>query len=394
MIWIIVIFISLAILFLYLGYSWEKNKKRPPLKNKPLVSVLIPTFKSKNLKSVIKSIKALKYPNIEILVANDNKGDGTKELCKSLEVSCFDNPKRLGKAESLNKLANKAKGKILFFVDSDTILTKSCLNKIVPWFSKPKVACVVPKYVSRNKGYLPNLINIESSFISTLFKIHMYFGSLIAFRGCAAAIRKDIFQKLGGWPKTQIEDNDFAAILVKNGYKIQYEPDAIAKTDEAETIRELSKQRFRWGKGSLFTFLRHKGLYARSPQFMISTLPYVAVSFAIFSIMLYNSYIYLLPAISLFSLSLATVKEFFSIFVLLILPVFGNLFALTTGSSITHFALLIYYDQKRSNLKNMIYILPYILVYIPLIMIFYIKGILSGIKDKKNHLPELDPNKW
>jgi probable beta-1,3-galactosyltransferase len=50
---------------------------------KPVVSVIIPTYKSsRTLEKCLESIKNQTYKNIEIIVVDNNSTDNTKEIAK------------------------------------------------------------------------------------------------------------------------------------------------------------------------------------------------------------------------------------------------------------------------------------------------------------------------
>lgn len=393
--WIIVSLIALGLVFWLLGWRWERTFIRPRNpKSYPLVSILIPAYNSeKTIEATLKSVQELDYPRKEIIVVNDSQ-DNTEKICKKFGAKYIQNKKRLGKALALNTAVKYAKGDILFFLDADTTAEKDSLKKIIPWFSKKEIAAVSPKFVVANKNnFLTKMIYLENSFISSLFKTHMFFGSLIAFRGCGVAIRKSVFQAAGGWPQTLIEDNDFAGTLFKMGHKIQYDPEAIVRTKEPETKEALKKQRMRWGKGFTYTFLHHRKTYFRNPQFSIYALPYLLLTFAIIGVFFWQTSLYFIPLISVYVLYTFSLTQFIQIMPLLLLPIFTNLLSSLLPASLGHVALMTI-PEKKHDVKDILLIIPYTFVFVPLVIYYYMRGMISGIRDKKNHRPELDLNYW
>lgn len=173
---IVAIFILTGIVFSYFAYTWESNLKRPKLGKTPFVSILIPAYNSeKTIEKCIRSALNLDYSKKEIIVVNDSR-DSTPKICKRLGVKCIQNKTRLGKAVALNEVVKQARGEVLFFLDADTVARRDSLIKLVPWFDKKTVA-VVPKYVAQSpKTFVQKLVSVENCFMSSLFKIHMYFG--------------------------------------------------------------------------------------------------------------------------------------------------------------------------------------------------------------------------
>lgn len=395
--YIIAILVILAFIFWLLGFKWEKSLKRPKLNTKqlPLVSILIPSYRSvETIEETLKSVKNLNYPRKEVIVINDSKDD-VYSICKKYGVKFIQSSKRLGKATALNKAVKIAKGSVLFFLDADTSVSRDCLLKLVPWFSNSEIGAVAPRFLVKNKEkLLTKLISLENSFISSFFKAHMFFGSMLSFRGCAVAIKRNVFEKLNGWSKTLTEDIDFSAKLIKAGFKIQYEPNAIVETIEPETITELKKQRTRWGKGAMFSFFRHRDKYTFSPQFFLEIYIYILLAIAIIGILVFQLVIYLILLFSLYTIYAFSATQLLTFIALILVPLITSYFVSVSVGSILHAAILIYPESRVNNVKNIILIIPYIFFYLPVIMYAYFKGILSGIKAKKNNKSEINFKYW
>jgi cellulose synthase/poly-beta-1,6-N-acetylglucosamine synthase-like glycosyltransferase len=59
---------------------------------------------------------------------------------------------------------------------------------------------------------------------------------------------------------TFAEDCDVTLKLISKGYKIDFEPDAVAYTEAPEELSNLIKQRYRWTRGILQAIRKHKKL--------------------------------------------------------------------------------------------------------------------------------------
>ncbi len=398
--WIIASLVALALMFWFFGWRWENTLRRPAmssLSTLPLVSVLIPSYKSEaTIGAAISSAKGIDYPKKEIIVVNDSK-DRTPDICRQMGVTCVQNDKRMGKCHALNDAVKGAKGDILFFLDSDTKADRNCLKRIIPWFSKPGIGAVSPKFnvLNNDTNMLTRLASLEHHFLNSFFKIHMYFGSLVSFWGFGIAIRKDAFNKLGGWSSTLLEDADFAAKLLEKDYTIQYEPSALVSTIQPETVGELKKQRFRWGKGSMFTFFNHRSIYKGNAQFTLYFIPYILLAFAVISVFLFQTLNVFIPFISLWILYTFSVKEFLLLLGFIVIPMFATTVTTVAAGSLAHVAIMSY-PEKQSSIKarDIAYLIPYVCVYVPLIMAFYVKGLISGIRDRRHSRDELCLHNW
>ena len=374
MLWIPIGFISLAIIFWSLGKRWEARHKVPPLKEKPKVSILIPSYKSEDvIGDTLQSVKELDYPKKEVIVVNDYP-DRVPEIAKEFGYKVINSSKRRGKAISLNEAAKKASGEILFFLDADTIMEKDLFKKIVPWFSDRNVAAVAPKYIARNrKGLVPRLVSLENSYNSTMFKMHMFFNSMISFRGCGIAIRRESFENLGGWSKTLIEDSDFGAKAIHSGQVIRYELSAIVKTLEPTKFSEMRNQKFRWGRGAGFSMFNNRKAYANNFQSLFHFLPYVAINLSIILVLLID-FIFLFPNLPEFLNTLL-----YTLAVILV-------------SATIHNSIIMW--PEREQWTDIFYMPLYTVIYLPIVLVCYIGGIAIGINDRIKHKEELDFRHW
>ena len=247
------------------------------------------------------------------------------------------------------------------------------IRKVVPWFSIKDIGVVAPKYIAKNrKGLLPRLISLENSYNSTMFKMHTFFGSMISFRGCGIAIRRDVFEKLNGWAETLIEDSDFAVRVIHAGYKIHYEPEAIVETLEPTEFGEMKKQKLRWGRGSGFAIFNNREAYLDSFQALFHFLPYVGINLAI--------------ALSLL-IDFILIQTMIEFLLSLLWTVFLIIVSVTIHNSIIML-------PERERWSDVLYIPFYSLIYLPIVLLLYMGGIVIAIIDRIRHKPELDFKHW
>lgn len=179
---------------------------------------------------------------------------------------------------------------------------------------------------------------------------------------------------MGGWKETIAEDLDMSARLVRRGYIIQYEPEAEAKTMEPGSLRALAKQKARWGKAAIFAFLAHRSLYLGNPQFYIYLFPYMMGLLALSGFLL-QPHLYV-PAFAANALASLAV----------------NVFIPLGLAGAVHVAVLIHPEKRR--MREMMLLAPYIIFYLPFITFFYVKGIASGLLDKRKGKDELSLKDW
>lgn len=89
---------------------------------KPLVSIIIPAYNaSKTINKCVDSALKQTIKEVEVIVINDKSKDDTLDKLKKYgnKIILINNTKNLGPSESRNKGIEKARGKYIFFLDSD-----------------------------------------------------------------------------------------------------------------------------------------------------------------------------------------------------------------------------------------------------------------------------------
>ena len=105
----------------------------------PLVTISIPLYKCENfLEGCLNSVLKQTYANIEVTLINDNTPDNSVQIAKDfitkhqLETwEIIHLEKNSGLSVVINKGIDTAKGKYLFFLDSDDTITPDCIQKLV-----------------------------------------------------------------------------------------------------------------------------------------------------------------------------------------------------------------------------------------------------------------------
>ena len=115
-------------------------------KNSELISIIVPCFNSgKTIQRTIESLKNQTWNQKEIIVVNDGSNDQyTLDILNSIADVLIINQENLGLSGARNAGANKAKGRFLFFIDSDDWIEDDCLELMFNYLTKNK---------SKNKNY-------------------------------------------------------------------------------------------------------------------------------------------------------------------------------------------------------------------------------------------------
>lgn len=101
------------------------------------VSIIMPVYNTeKYIEKSIKSILKQSYKNFELIIVDDSSTDDSYQICKKISkkdtrIKLYKNKTNGGCAVSRNKALSKARGKYIMFVDSDDMLNRNALKKLV-----------------------------------------------------------------------------------------------------------------------------------------------------------------------------------------------------------------------------------------------------------------------
>jgi len=179
---------------------------------RPQLSIIIPTFNEERyLPKLLNSIKKQNYKNYEIIVADNNSKDKTRQIAR--EYGCKLTEGGLPPV-ARNNGAKLAKGDLLLFLDADVVLPKNFLESCIDEFKKRKLDSATCLFKLKGNKLIDKVILFVGNaiiFSAQYFDPHC--------TGAFILCKKRIFNKLGGFNERlkQAEDHDFVKRSVKIG---------------------------------------------------------------------------------------------------------------------------------------------------------------------------------
>ncbi|MES1190257.1 MAG: glycosyltransferase [Steroidobacter sp.] len=237
----------------------------------PRVSVVVPAYNEEKLIArTINTLLSSEGVQFEIIVVDDGSTDHTAQVV--LEQFTANSRVRFirqdngGKAEALNTGIREAREDIIIALDADTLFMRDTIAQLVKHFNDPKVGAVAG---NAKVGNRMNLLtrwqaleyvtsqNLDRRAFEKLNCITVVPGAVGAWR------RKAVIDAGGFLSDTLAEDADLTMRIVRNGYRIVYEPDAHAYTEAPQSFRAFVNQRFRWMYGTLQACWKHRDILFR-----------------------------------------------------------------------------------------------------------------------------------
>lgn len=206
------------------------------------ISVVMPAYNAAHyMPRVLAPLLAMRDAGevLEVLVVDDRSTDDTAEIARTLGATVLTTPQNGGPGAARNFAATKAKGDILWLVDSDVIAHPGGPAQIVDAFRDPQVHAVFGSYddAPDDPGWMSQYKNL----------MHRYYHQRANTRartfwaGCGA-LRKSAFLAIGGFDVTtytrpSIEDIELGYRITAAGGRIRVLPDLLGKHLKTWTIK-------------------------------------------------------------------------------------------------------------------------------------------------------------
>ena len=252
-----------------------------PLKEYPLVSVIIPAFNAADvLGTCLESIRRQSYPHrqIEVLVVDNKSTDTTQVVLEAEQATRFDGvinwlslPYQ-GKSEALNAGIHRVRGEIIVNIDADTVLHGDALLEMVRAFELNRnlaAATGAIEVLRANRDPIngeakdvhpAKYILAEAEFLEYYagFRIGRQYqsqtNSLFTLAGAFSGFRREILLQTFMYDdRTVSEDTDLTFYIVSRFPErdVRVVAEAVAYVHPTESLKALYAQRLRWQRGQL-----------------------------------------------------------------------------------------------------------------------------------------------
>ena len=244
-------------------------KNAPALDDEELpgCTVIVPAYnEGKHVAETLFSLLDADYPaeKLQIIAINDGSKDDTMAWINyareqsGTRIFSLDLPKNGGKKHALYRGFLMAKHDIIVTVDSDSIVTKESLRNMVSAFNKPEIGGVAGNIRIKNlsDGMIPKMMDVGFMFgFEIIRSAQSLLGCVMCTPGALSAYRKSIIlpflnewleQRFMGVPANIGEDRAIATMILRHGYKVTFQSNAVAATCIPHTYGRFCKMLLRW----------------------------------------------------------------------------------------------------------------------------------------------------
>lgn len=237
----------------------------------PLYTVLVPLYHEREmLPALLGRLQRLDYPQqkLEILLLIESDDDDTRTALRAYDTPAYMRPIAVPpgapktKPRALNVGMARAHGEFIVVYDAEDQPEPDQLRKAVAAFRESpwRVIC----YQARLGFY-----NTRQSLLTRLFTLDYYIwydlmlqglartGAFVPLGGTSNHFRAAALRRLGGWdPYNVTEDGDLGVRISRAGLEARM-LDSVTWEEAVAQVRPWARQRSRWIKGYMQTYLAH-----------------------------------------------------------------------------------------------------------------------------------------
>jgi glycosyltransferase involved in cell wall biosynthesis len=211
------------------------------------VSLYIPCYNAAGyLDSCLEGVLAQTYPIDEILIIDDGSTDKTVDIASKYPVKIIRHKENKGIATTRNTAILSTKNEFVAALDCDCIPETNWLEILMYHLLDETIACV--------GGRLEDLYKSDLADRWRTYYLRQNLGNKILTEpplifGSNSVYRKSVLLDINLYNdkfKTNFEDFDLSKRLLKKGYKLLYDPNALVYHLKKDSIRSVLEANWRW----------------------------------------------------------------------------------------------------------------------------------------------------
>lgn len=303
----LLVFVVNLILVFRSFWIYKKDKPQRTFKKgtSPKVTILVPAYNEQvNILNSVESMLKQDYENFDVVIINDGSTDDTANKIRKhfklkkineeeIRQSSINNHKKIlgvykkdniifvdkengGKGDALNAGFAFSDSEWFLGVDGDTLLEPHAISTYMITRKEEVEAMasmvgivnsnkVVEGRVVDNKvpdGFWERVQWMEYNRSYSLMRHSMKDKDILTvIPGCCSLISRNMIEKTGGYKQNHLgEDMEITLNIHKCKGKTQFISEVLSWTEAPDNLKDLGKQRVRWFRGALQSFIQHKNL--------------------------------------------------------------------------------------------------------------------------------------
>ena len=240
------------------------SKKRlllPKISRFPGVAILYTTRNDFQEKAVLSCLHQ-SYPDFHIYILDDSTEETYKGMIDRFhhlhaqQITVIRRKNRKGfKAGNLNNALWNHVGDYEYFavIDADEVIPPDFLKKLIPYFEHAENIAFVQAHHEQNPcqpSKFAQDLAVGINFHWDIYQPPRNDHGFVIFYGHGAIIRRDVWEKIGGFPEVVSEDLAFSTRIRQFGYRGYFVREVACYEDFPETYQQFRKRHEKWVQGA------------------------------------------------------------------------------------------------------------------------------------------------
>lgn len=244
-----------------------------PVSSLPFCSVVVPAFnEGRQVLMTLESLVQSDYPEkkLQIITVDDGSADDTwLWMCEAEKkypgrITTIRLPYNQGKRHALFAGFNQSKGDILVTVDSDSVVERETLRRLVSPFVYDRMVGAVAgnvRVLNRSEGIIPRMLDVVYLFSFDFIRAtQSMVNTVICNPGALSAYRTEIVmrvlhnwinQRFCGRPANIGEDRAMTNLILREGYSTLFQQNALVYTSAPVRYKNLCRMFLRWARSNV-----------------------------------------------------------------------------------------------------------------------------------------------
>lgn len=248
--------------------------------HEPPVTLIVPAYNEMDcIAQKVQNCLELEYSSekLRLLFVTEGSTDGTTEYVQQFpQLSVIGGAERRGKVAAMNVAMQQVSTPVVVFTDANTLLNRQAIRLLVQHYHNPEIGAV-----SGEKRILMNEQEeaagagegIYWKYESLLKRLDAELYSIVGAAGELFSLRTELYQPVE--PDTLLDDFVISLRIAGKGYRVAYEPKAIAAERPSASVAEEMKRKIRICAGGFQAMVRLR--YLLNPfRYGILTFQYVS----------------------------------------------------------------------------------------------------------------------
>jgi len=237
----------------------------------PTVSILVALYRESDIAArLVKRLGALDYPRsaLDVVLVVEEEDKITRRALSQAQLPAWMRVvvtpagRVKTKPRALNHALTQCKGTIIGVYDAEDAPAPDQIRKVVDRFAQrgPKVACLqgALDFYNPTKTWIALCFTLEyAGWFRVILPGLQRLGLPLPLGGTTLFFRRDVLESLGAWDACNVtEDADLGIRLARFGYRTEILPSTTLEEANCHGLAWV-KQRSRWIKGYMMTYLTH-----------------------------------------------------------------------------------------------------------------------------------------